>query len=126
MPSPSRTKQLIKQRATKVTSIAADTTLNRGHIGNVIKTTVTNIDATLPDAGAGRAGDQYTFLVGVAATTGGATLKVTGTDTINGGTSGKGLINSATTDAVGDSVTVVSDGSNYWTIAQRGTWDAES
>lgn len=97
------------------------------HAGLKIRTTVKDLDLTLPLASANTAGIEFTMVVGAAATAAvGATLKVTSADKVNGGTPGKGLINSGSTDAVGDSVTVYSDGADWWTIAQRGTWDAES
>ena len=104
-------------------SMTADATAAYAtHSGKVVRTTVTNIDLTLPAAS--EVGAHYKFLVGVAATAGGATLKTTGSDTINGGTTGEGLINTAATDVVGDYVEVISDGSDYFVIGQNGIWAA--
>jgi hypothetical protein len=130
MPSPSSTVRLVKRDITEAPEIttAVDLTLTEGtHGGRIIRTTAGNKDLTLPAISAVKSGTQFTMVVGVATGSGGATLKVAGTDTVNAGTGGKGLTNSHGTDAVGDSVTVYSDGSAGWyTIGKVGTWAAES
>lgn len=115
--------------APPVVSATTDVTLAPStHAGKVVKTTVKDKDVTLPLASL-CSGAVFSLLVGVAATVGtgvGATVKVQGTNKINGGTSGKGLINSGSTDAVGDCLTVKSDGANYLTIGKVGAWNAQA
>jgi hypothetical protein len=116
------------QEKSPYVATSVDLTLTRvSHAGAIVRTSVKDKDLTLPLSSTMPSGTKFTMLVGAAATDGGATLKVAGTNKVNGGTSGKGLINSATTDAAGDSVTVAADGAGgFWTIAQRGTWNAQS
>ena len=133
MPHPLETDRQVYQGIgrPKVVATAISLALDRTHAGKVVKTTTSNLTVTLPLASTDVGDDgrelKYTVVVGVAATTGGGvTLAVTGANKVNGGTSGKGLENSGSTDALGDSVTVVSDGADWWTMGKVGTWDAEA
>lgn len=130
MPSKAATLDIIEnqqpqQRRTPdiVTTSASLSLTYNAHAGKIVRTTVKNLTLTLPLATTGKAGETYTVLTGVAGTTG-LILGVTSADTVNGGTSGKGLTNSGTTDAVGNSVSVVSDGTGWYTVAQVGAWAA--
>ena len=108
------------------TTAALSLTYNT-HAGKIVRNTAKNLNITLPLATTAKAGEQYVVMVGINSTTGqDLTLKVTSADKVNEGTSGKGLKNEGSTDSVGDSVTVVSDGTGWYTTAMVGTWLAEA
>ena len=114
------------QHAAPVTTTANLVLTNAVHAGKVIFSNKVDLSITLPVATTAKIGEEYTLMSQTISTGQGTRLAVTSADAINGGTSGKGLDNSGTTDAIGDSVTVKSNGTGWYTIGQRGTWDAES
>lgn len=77
-------------------------------------------------------GLRVTFALVVASTSGnGHLLDVTGTDRVRGNgitdAESKGLVNTQATSAIGDSVTVVSDGAGVYYITDVvGTWAVEA
>ncbi len=87
-----------------------------------------DIVATLPSSAAGL---TFTFIVHTVSATTGLSIDPATLDAImgNGLTSvdDKDLINTAATDAEGDSVTVVADGADgWWITAINGTWAKEA
>lgn len=79
--------------------------------------------ANLPATGPYR----FHFVIKTPSTTTGFSISPVAADSINGGTDNKDLINSAGTDAVGDSITVNGDSSVGWyTSGKVGTWAAEA
>lgn len=115
----------IRRRPNFVTTSAALSLTYNTHAGKIVRTTVKNLTLTLPLASSANSGEQYTVVTGTPGTTG-LVLAVTSADKVNTGTSGKGIVNSGSTDAIGDSVTVVSDGSGWFTTAMVGSWAAEA
>jgi hypothetical protein len=92
--------------------------------GKIYVINAADVVATLPATAAGL---QYTFVVQTLSTTTGFGASPVAADSVNGGTDNKDLQNSAATDALGDSVTIVGDGSvGWWTISKIGTWAEES
>lgn len=128
MPSRATVEQMISayqiptRRLPAMVTTSIDLSLTHAtHAGKVVRTTVKNIDQTLPLATQAKRGEVYTMLLGVDSDAAGANsphLKVTSADKINSGTSGKGL-KFTSLSVAGESVTVVSDGSDWWTIASH-------
>jgi hypothetical protein len=79
---------------------------------------------TLPDASVAGIGAKYTVVTGALPGAGaGTTVTPASGDNINAKAADATLVNSAASDAVGDSVTLVSDGATTWfTVAKIGTW----
>mgnify|MGYP006969418772 CR=1 FL=1 len=112
------------QKTNLVEEKGADFTLTAQDSGKTFIITAADVVATLP---ATEAGLRYEFVVETASATTGFSVSPAADDNINDGTDNKDLINSAATDAKGDAVTVVGDGSRGWfTVAQIGTWAAEA
>lgn len=81
----------------------------------------TGIDFTLPPTAKGL---TYTFIAAPSQEVPSLVISPVAADNINGGTDDKHLINSGD---VGDSCTIVGDGTNGWhTTKQIGTWTAEA
>jgi hypothetical protein len=77
------------------------------------------------------AGGIFRFIVRTLSTVTGCSISPAAADSINGGgltsVDDKDLINTAATDAEGDSVTLVADGAEGWYIAAiTGTWAKEA
>ena len=111
--------------------VTADTTLTPADSGSVI---VINAAATktmtLPSAAT--PGLRFTFTHQVATTSGnGHLIDPAGTDQVRGNgftpANGKGAVCTQATSRIGDSITVVSDGSSAWYIESvTGTWAREA
>lgn len=104
--------------------LTANKTLTADDSGKEFVINAADVVVTLPATALGL---RYTFTVQTLSTTTGFSVSPNASDSINGGTDDKDLINSAATDAVGDSVTVLGDGSVGWfTTGKIGTWAAEA
>ena len=102
---------------------AAQTLTSEDH-GKVFRVNVADCVFTLPST---EAGLVFHFVVDTLSATTGCSLSPAAADNINGGTDNKDLINTAATDAVGDSVTLVADGSEGWlALGMHGIWAAEA
>ena len=93
--------------------------------------TAVDLVISLPPAGRGTRGNRITVVAGVASTVTGLSLSPASADKIQGtgitAADNKDLINTAATDAVGDSLTVVCDGVDGWWIEGKiGTWAREA
>jgi hypothetical protein len=91
----------------------------------VIATNTANtVTVTLPDASQAGIGATFSVVTGALPGAGaGTTVAVATGDNINAKAANASLVNSAASDAVGDSVTLVSDGVTTWfTKAKIGTW----
>lgn len=109
-------------------SPTAALTLTSAHYGKTILATSKCRKCTLPLAAAGLDGVTFTFVNAYAASAAATELwidPVSG-DKVNLGTTGIGLRLQATADAVGDALTLVCDGSNWYSTAKIGTWAAAS
>ena len=84
-----------------------------------------SVVATLPSTANGL---HYRFIIRAVAASGvGFSISPAAADSINAGTDDKDLINSAATDAVGDSVEIWGDGDIGWFASiNAGTWAAEA
>lgn len=108
---------------------AAAFTCSEQESGCVYLIDAADVVATLPAISGLEEGVHYTFVVKTLSTVTGFSVSPAAADSINSGTDDKDLINTAATDAVGDCVTVVADtvdGDTWLTMAQVGTWAAES
>ena len=105
-------------------AIAASRTLTRDDQGYVL-TCAVDVVLTLPSAA--DAGVMF-FIKNDALSTGtGLSISPAATDSIDGNTVNKDLINTGASDVLGDSVIIVSDGGTNWnTIAKGGIWAPES
>ncbi len=102
----------------------ANYTVLASESGTIFVVTAADVKFTLP---ATVKGLIYTFVVKTLSTTTGLQVDPVAADNINGGTDNKDLINTAATDAVGDSVTIIGDGDAGWlTMSKVGTWAAEA
>ena len=91
------------------------------------KTYVINVADCVVNLPATAVGLEFNFVVVTLSATTGCSLSPVAADAINEGTDDKDLINTAATDAVGDSVTLVGDGATgYYTKAMHGVWAAEA
>lgn len=107
----------VVEQGSNYTVLAADS-------GTVFLATATDVVFTLP---ATVKGLIYTFVTAAVSAGTGTSLSPNASDNINEGTDDKDLINTGTSDNVGDSVTLVADGTLGWyTISKIGTWAAES
>lgn len=110
-----------------VTKTAAYT-VTAGDSGTTFLSGAVDLKFTLPSTAAGL---KYTFVCHTVSTTTGLQIDPAAADAImgNGLTSvdNKDLINTAATDAEGDSVTIVGDGVDGWWITDiTGTWAKEA
>lgn len=102
----------------------ANYTVTEGDSGSVFIANAADLVFTLP---ATKAGLVYTFVNAAVSAGTGLSVSPAAADNINEGTDNKDLINSGATDVLGDSVTVVGDGSTGWFTASKiGTWAAEA
>jgi len=118
-----------------VQSITASTTLSAGDSGKVFTVATDALVITLP---ACEAGLKFTFVntgadgnniitLSPAATDGiWGTITLAGSVVDLGGAANKDLINTKATAIKGDSVTLVSDGTDWYVTASTGIWAAES
>ena len=99
-------------------------TLTDADHGKVFRVNVADCVFNLPST---EAGLVFHFVVDTVSATTGCQLSPAAADNINGGTDNKDLINTAATDAKGDSVTLIADGSEGWlSIHMHGVWAAEA
>ncbi len=107
----------VVEKSSNYTVLAADT-------GTVFLATAADVVFTLPPT---QKGLCYTFVNAAVSAGTGLSLSPNASDNINEGTDDKDLINEGATDVLGDSVTIVGDGTVGWyTIAKIGTWAAEA
>ena len=111
-----------------VISKSASFTVLASESGAIYLLEAVDIKVTMPATAKGL---TYTFIVHTVSATTGAQIDPAAADAImgNGLTSvdDKDLINTAATDAEGDSVTVVGDGADgWWITAINGTWAKEA
>jgi len=118
-----------------VQSITADTTLKASDSGKVLTVAVDALVITLPPA---EAGLKFTFVNTGADGNNLITVspepleRIWGTLTLAdsvvdvGGTLNKDIINTKASSIKGDSVTLVSDGTDWYVIASTGIWAAEA
>lgn len=101
----------------------ANYTVTKADSGTIFIATAADVVFTLP---ATVVGLVFTFINAALSSGTGLSVSPVAADNINEGTDDKDLINTGSTDVVGDSVTLVGDGSNGWyTTALVGTWAAE-
>ena len=101
----------------------ADYTVTTADSGTVFIATAADVVFALP---ATMVGLTYTFINATLSVGTGMSVSPAAVDSINEGTDNKDLINSGASDAIGDSVTIVADGTNGWyTTAKVGTWASE-
>ena len=102
---------------------AAKTLTTEDH-GKVFRVNVADAVFTLPST---EEGLVFHFIVDTLSATTGCSLSPAAADNINGGTDNKDIINTAATDAAGDAVTLVGDGSEGWlSLTMHGVWAAEA
>jgi hypothetical protein len=112
----------------KVESKAASYTVTAADSGKVFLATAVDVKFTLPSTAAGL---DYTFICHTVSSSTGIQVDPAAADQIAGkgltSVDNKDLINSAGSDAEGDSVTIVGDGTDgWWITAINGTWAKES
>jgi hypothetical protein len=106
------------------TTLTANRTLTAADSGKVFITGAADLVVTLPPT---RAGLMFTFVVRTLSTTTGLSISPQPLDQIIGGgvtpADDKDLINTGSTDVVGDTVTLVGDGVDGYLITNlSGTW----
>ena len=118
-----------------VQSVTASITLDAGDSGKVFTVATDALVITLPSA---QAGLKYTFINTGADGNNIITISPQSTDAIwgtitladsvvdLGGSDDKDLINTKTSAIKGDSVTLISDGTDWFVAASTGIWAAES
>lgn len=95
-----------------------------GETGTVFLATAADVVFTLPPT---QKGLTYTFINAALSAGTGLSISPNSSDNINEATDDKDLINEGATDVLGDSVTVVADGTLGWyTTSKIGTWAAEA
>ena len=111
-----------------VSEKTANFTLTEQDSGQVFEIGAADVVATLPALSGLQNYVYYTFIVTTLSTTTGFSISPAAADSINNGTDDKDLINTAATDAVGDSVTVYSDsnGVTWLAVIHAGTFAAEA
>lgn len=116
-----------------VVAVAANRTLTAADTGKVFETSAADIVFTLPDAtAAGMKGVTFTFINGVLSGGTGMSLSPAAGDQIRGKgittpADNKDMINSGASDALGDTVTLVCDGSTgYVATVVVGTFAREA
>lgn len=107
---------------------SADFTADASESGATYLIKAADVVATLPSTAAGL---KYTFVVHTVSTTTGLSVSPAAADAIAGGgltsVDDKDLINSAASDAEGDTVTIIGDGADGWWITDVvGTWAKEA
>lgn len=111
-----------------VRSITANTTLTAADNGTVILANAVDLVVTLPST---ILGFTVTFITQTASATTGLSISPAAADKIQGkgitSVDNKDRINSAASDAVGDLLTIVGDGTDgWWVTDERGTWAQEA
>lgn len=104
----------------KTITITANRTLTADESGSVVICNAADLVVTLP---ATQAGLVYTIITKVASAGTGTSVSPNAADKINAKADDADLVNSGATDAVGDAVTVVGDGTDGWLTSEVvGTW----
>lgn len=112
------------QRTSRVKSVTSNQTLTANDSGTTYIAQTADLVFTLPSTAADL---RYTFVCAAVSAGTGLSVSPAAADAINEGTDNKDLINSGATDALGDAVTLVGDGSTGWyTVSKIGTWAAEA
>lgn len=111
--------------------LSADTTLPKRPGASVFVTAAADIGLTLPKSDRQSKGMSVTLLAETLSSSLGARIIPHTGDTIKGkgitSAASKYYKNTAATDALGDLVTVVSDGDGVWWVTdERGTWAREA
>lgn len=107
-----------------VSIVTTNQTLVAADSGKIYIANAADLVFTLP---ATVAGLRYTFVNAALSAGVGLSASPVAADAINEGVDNKDLINSGATDVLGDSVTVIGDGSTGWyTTSKIGTWAAEA
>lgn len=114
-----------------VVSVTASRTLTAADSGKVYTSGAADLVFTLPAASAVTKGVTYTFVTLTLSATTGLSVSPNASDKIQGkgitAADDKDYINSAATDAAGDLLTIVCDGSDGWIVTdERGTWAREA
>lgn len=108
----------------KVSIVTTNQTLVAADSGTVYIANAADLVFTLPATAAGL---EYTIVNAAVSAATGLSFSPVAADAINEGVDNKDLINSGATDVLGDSVTLVGDGSTGWyTTSKIGTWAAEA
>lgn len=107
-----------------VRAITANATLTEADNGGLVLANAVDLVVTLP---ATRLGFSVTVLTQAASATTGLSISPAAADRIQGkgitAADDKDYINTAASDAVGDLVSMVGDGTDgWWVIDERGTW----
>jgi len=116
------------QGGVKVSNHTANYTVSADESGKVFFAKAVDLVFTLP---ATEAGLRYTFIVHTASAVTGLSISPAAADAIHGNgltsVDDKDLINTAATDAEGDSVTIEGDGvDGWWIVAINGTFAKEA
>ena len=118
-----------------VQSITASTTLTAGDSGKVFTVATDALVITLPACAAGlkltfvnTGADANNIITLSPQETDGiwGTINIAASDTDLGGVANKDLINTKSSAIKGDSVTLVSDGTDWYVTASTGIWAAEA
>lgn len=120
--------QFQETRGPGVVSVSADTTLTAADTGKLYVASAVDLVMTLP---ATQDHLVFTFVVSTVSATTGLSISPVAADRIQGkgitAADDKDIINTAATDAVGDLIQVVGDGSDGWWITNLlGTWAREA
>ena len=121
-----RPEPIASDRTVKLGASVAAYTLKVEEDGTTViaNNTSATVNVTLPDASKAGIGAKFTVVTGALPGAGaGTTVTPASGDAINAKAADAALVNSAASDAVGDSVTLVSDGDTHWfTVNKIGTW----
>lgn len=128
MPSPAATKKLLRGGARTLT---ANATLTVAEAHYVYRIDAVDLTVTLPPVSEDMYGTTFSFFVQTISATTGLLIKVGATvDLIrcSGVTplDGKGIVNTAATDAIGDAVVLRADVDGWLVMAKIGTWAREA
>ena len=129
-PAPHLTESVVQVRAKAVTALtsATYTVSFPDDDGKVFKLNRSaGITVTLPAVSSANAGMKVTFINAGLPSSNNYRISPAAADNIKYGTDDKDIINSEGSDALGDLVTLVSDGVDGWYVTEQvGTWAKES
>lgn len=128
MPSPAATKKILRGGARVLT---ANATLTVAEAHYAYRADAVDLVVTLPPVSEDMYGTTFSFFVQVPSATTGLLIKVGSTvDLIrcSGVTAldGKGIVNTAATDALGDAVVLRADVDGWLVMSKTGTWAREA
>lgn len=113
-----------------VETLTAARTLTAKDSGKVFKTGAADVVVTLPTVAPELKGVTYTFFVETLSVTTGLSISPAAADQIKmkgiTAADNKDIINSAATDAIGDSLTIVCDGADWIVTSFLGTFEREA